>query len=123
MDVKEAKDIVELLANGIDPITGEVFPDNSTYNNPIVIRALFTILGNVRIPQKRGKLSLEEKQKQNLASGKPKNAGLPWTSEMKQKVASMFNEGRSMHELAIYFERSEGAIQSELEHQGLFDIN
>ncbi len=121
MEVKEAKEILGSLANGIDPITGEVFPENSPYNHPTVIRALFTILGNIRVPQKRTKLSIEQKQKQNLENGKPKNAGIPWTSEMKQNVAKMFNDGTSTQELASYFERTEGAIQSELEHQGLFE--
>ncbi len=121
MEIEKAKEIVSLLANGIDPITGEVFPDDSSYNHPSVIRALFTVLGSVRIPKKQNKQSIEEKQAQNVASGKPRNAGLPWTEELKQKVTKMFKEGTPIKELAIYFERTEGAIQSELMHQGLID--
>lgn len=121
MEIEEAKAIVSLLANGIDPITGEVFPNDSSYNHPTVIRALFTVLGNVKIPKKQDKQSIEEKQAQNVVSGKPRNAGLPWTEEIKQKVAKMFKEGTQVDELAIYFERTEGAIRSELMHQGLID--
>jgi hypothetical protein len=33
-----------LPANGINPITGEILPDASPYNDPAVIRALFEAL-------------------------------------------------------------------------------
>ncbi|ACV36796.1 conserved hypothetical protein [Candidatus Accumulibacter phosphatis] len=41
MSPLEAKRIVEALASGIDPETGEVLPAQSTFNSPQVIRALF----------------------------------------------------------------------------------
>ena len=114
MEIEKAKEIVSSLANGIDPVTGEVFPDDSPYNHPSVIRALFILLGNVGISKKQSKLSVEEKQAQNMANGKPRNAGLPWSDEAKQKVATIFREGTPIAELARFFERTEGAIQSEL---------
>ena len=86
MEIDKAREIVSLLAYGIDPTTG-----------------------------------MEEKQTQNVVSGKPKNAGLPWTEELKEKVAIMFNNGTSVDELAEYFERTSGAILSQLMHQGLID--
>ena len=39
----ESKDILELLSQGIDPITGEVLPDSHLINNPRIVRALFAI--------------------------------------------------------------------------------
>ncbi len=119
MEIKKAKEIVISLANGIDPITGEVFPDDSPYNHPTVIRSLFTIVSNVRFPKKEGKKSIEEKQSQNLSEGNPKNAGIAWTEELKQEVRKLFECGKSITELAEYFERTEGGIRSELVHQGL----
>jgi len=83
MEIKEAKEIITSLANGVDPITGEVFPEGSAYNHPTVIRSLFTILNNVRFPKKEGKKSIEEKQAQNLVEGKPQNAGIAWTEELR----------------------------------------
>ena len=70
MELAKAKEIVTLLANGTDPATGEVFADESPYNHPMVIRALFTVLNHVRDPGQKNKYSVEEKQAQNLASGK-----------------------------------------------------
>lgn len=38
---QEAKSIIELLAKGIDPDSGEILPGQSVLNSPKVIRALF----------------------------------------------------------------------------------
>jgi hypothetical protein len=121
MEIEEAKRIVSRLANGADPVTGEVLPNNSPYNNPAVIRALFTVLSNTRVPRKFTRQSIEEKQDQNISDGKPRNAGLPWTKEAREDLASMFNEGKPIKQLAKAFERTEGAIFSELIRQGLIE--
>ena len=121
MEIDKAKEIVSLLAYGIDPTTGEVLPNDSPYNHPSVIRALFSVLGSVGVPKKQIKQSMEEKQTQNVASGRPRNAGLPWTEELRDKIAIMFKNGTSIDELAEYFERTSGAILSQLMHQGLID--
>ncbi len=121
MDIIKAKEIVEMLADGIDPTTGEIFPPDSHYNNPEVIRALFTVLRSVRMPAKATKKSIEEKQKDNIENGKPRNAGLPWTQDQRNEVASLFDQGNTIEELSSYFERTTGAIKSELTHQGLID--
>lgn len=119
MKIEKAKEIVVLLANGTDPTTGEIFTDDSPYNHPVVIRALYTVLNHVKTSKKQNKLSVEEKQAQNLANEKPRNAGLPWSEELKQEVVALFRQGKSTNELAQHFERTEGAIISELEHQGV----
>ena len=41
MTHEEAKQIIDVLARGIDPATGEVLPENNPLNGPHVIRALF----------------------------------------------------------------------------------
>jgi len=75
-------------------------------------------LGSVKT-EKKTKLTYEQKQRENTDIGKPKNAGLPWTKELKVEVASRFRSGSSYSELAVYFERTRGAIVSELTKQGL----
>ena len=42
MDGKKATEIIKMLADGIDPNTGEVFPADSPYQNVDVVRALHT---------------------------------------------------------------------------------
>jgi hypothetical protein len=63
-----------------------VLPNESPYNSPDVIRALFSTIAHNKITQKKQpkfKKSIEEKQSDNTEKGLPKNAGLPWTEEQK----------------------------------------
>ncbi len=41
MDKSKAITIMEALANGTDPMTGEIFPPESPYQDVEVVRALF----------------------------------------------------------------------------------
>jgi hypothetical protein len=118
MELKEARTIVKTLAQGVDPTTGEVFPPDSPYNHPIVIRALFTISDLAR-SARNPKMSVEEKRRENLDHGMPGNAGLPWTDDARELVASQFQDGKTIEELASTLERSRGAIHAELIRQGL----
>ncbi len=117
MEQSEAKEIIGSLANGVNPITGEIFPEDSPYNNPKIIRALFTVLHFLENPRKREKKSIEEKQLENIANGRPRNAGLPWDDQQRQSLSNKFKEGSSVIQLANDFERTRGAIISELERQ------
>ena len=115
MDLFKAKQTLGALADGIDPSSGEVLPQESPYNDPLVIRALFVALDSIRLPR----MTVEQKQKINLHEGRPKNFGLPWTSEMKEEAATCFGKGSSVDELAANLGRTRGAIISELVRQGL----
>ena len=39
MELQIARQIIDTLAQGIHPVTGEAMPDDSPYNAPPVIRA------------------------------------------------------------------------------------
>jgi hypothetical protein len=120
MELEKAKEIVKVLANGTDPTTGAVLPNASPYNDPIVIRGLFTVLESLRAV-KRPKKTIEERQQENIDAGRPRNAGLPWTEELKREVASRFRSGTSMDDLSRHFGRTKGSIVSELMKQGLIE--
>jgi DNA-binding transcriptional ArsR family regulator len=120
MELEKAKEIVRLLADGIDPTTGEVLPKESPYNDPVIIRALFSVLESLKEVRKPKK-TIEQKQQENIDSGRPRNAGLPWTDELKTEVASKFQSGTSVPELSRHLERTKGAIVSELMRQGLIE--
>ena len=53
MDIVRAKEIVSALADGIDPTTGEVLPEDSIYNKGEIIRALYTVLSSLSLPIRR----------------------------------------------------------------------
>ncbi|MCL1048858.1 hypothetical protein L2755_04340 [Shewanella abyssi] len=116
--------IIEALANGINPLTGEALPEESPYNSPEIIRALFSTLEFIKYPAKKQpkvKKTLEQKQAENLENGLPKNAGLPWTEEQKNNIAEQFKIGKLVSVLAVEFERTNGSINSELKKQGLIE--
>lgn len=47
--------ILESLADGIDPASGEVFPGDSPYQNPDIVRALFHAVRMLNEKQPRAK--------------------------------------------------------------------
>ncbi len=109
MDQEKAYSIIDALANGIDPNTGEYFPEGSPYNNPDVIRALFYVLRNKPTPKKQKK-SLEEKQQENISRGLPKNYGLPWVDETVKYVISQYQANTSIDVIAQEVARKPSSI-------------
>ena len=104
MNETQALHIVESLANGVDPETGEVYPPESPYQRAHIVRALFVAR------QALEKATETERRRQNL----PANTGKPWSSEEDDRLATAFHEGRSMIELARAHERTRGSIQARL---------
>ncbi len=111
MNLIESIRIVELLANGVNPQTGEVFPMDSPYQNAQTIRALFTALRALE-----GQKSTK-KRKQSL----PLNAGNPWTSEEEQCLVSKFDAGTPIEDLARLHGRTPVAITSRLVKLGTIE--
>jgi len=118
MELNESRSIVKTLAQGVHPTTGEVFPPESPYNDPEVIRALFSILEFVKQAKKPRK-SVEERRRENLEFGRPMNSGLPWTEEDRAIVRSGFQEGTTVEKLAATLGRSSGSIVAEVIRQDL----
>ena len=44
MDIERAKELLSALADGVDPLTGEVLDRDNVCNRPEIIRALHTVL-------------------------------------------------------------------------------
>ena len=118
MEIREAQSIVKNLAEGVDPNTGEVFAPDSPYNEPRIIRALFTVHDFVRQARKP-RMSAEEKRQENLDLGRPRNYGMPWTDDARSQVAKGFEGGETIEGLAPTHERTQGAIRAELIRQEL----
>lgn len=104
MDIIRAKEIVRVLAEGVDPSTGEILPAESIYNSPEVIRALFTLLEYV-----------------NKSTGKDqlRNAGKPWTATEDDKLRDEFLSKGRITDIAKEHGRTYSAIESRLAYLGL----
>ena len=104
MTPNEAKSIIEALANGVDPETGEVLSAKSVFNNPQVIRALFIATDALD--------SLAKREKREKAL--PGNAGNAWSETEDSDLLSAFDAGGSIKDISAKHGRTEGAIASRL---------
>jgi hypothetical protein len=104
VDTAQAIGLIEALAtNGADPITGELLPGSSPYNNPQVIRALFQALKALEHIH-------EGKRRRTL----PPNSGRPWTDDEDRLLAEAFDGGVPLVDLAAKHSRTQGAIAARL---------
>ena len=108
MELSEALIIIQLLSEGIDPETGEVLEDESTFNKSQVIRALAVAVNALERVQKI------ETRKEML----PENAGKAWTTEEDNELIKAFEKDESINELAIRHSRTSGAISARLVRLG-----
>ena len=109
MTPEQAKQIVDTLANGIDPATGEVLPEDSCLNGPHVIRALVVAakaLELVSTKPARGTRST------------PPNAGKAWDEVEDQRLLAAFDANTPIAALASAHERTRGAINARLMRLG-----
>lgn len=104
MDETKAMSIVSALANGVNPITGEVFPTNSPYQTAEVVRALFLA---ARI--------LESRQKARPKTTAADNAGKPWSVDEDRRLLTAFDSGTAIADLARTHGRTTAGIQARLE--------
>ena len=100
----DAVNIVQSLAHGVDPESGEVYPQGSPYQRAEVVRALFIAL------QALERSSDAEKRKQRL----PENTGKPWPEEEDVLLASGFDQGKSEIELARTHQRTQAGVHARL---------
>ena len=107
MDIIRAKEIIAALAEGIDPTTGEVLPDNSVCNKGEIVRAFYAILNCLD----------EKKPKKNL----PANAGKPWTKEDEDLLIRLYQSGASKKDICKTLQRTATGIAARLVHLGIID--
>lgn len=104
MNSEKAMEIIKMLADGIDPNTGEVFPADSPYQNIDVVRALNTAKEALR------RVAKADERRKFL----PERAGKPWESEESKLLAQRFDSGIPINEIAKAHHRTKGAITSQL---------
>ncbi len=107
MDIVRAKQIISTLAEGIDPTTGEVLPEDSIYNKGDVVRALYTVLNCLdgKKPKKKS----------------PLNAGKPWSKEDEDLLIDLYQSGTSKKDICNALQRTVTGIAARLVHLGIID--
>lgn len=109
MSNKDAAQLLEALANGVDPSTGEILPREGWVTDAKVLAALklgASALGRLR----------DVKEGQEKAGGK-------WTEEEDDRLVAAYRAGLPVDEIARKHRRTELAILSRLEKIGEIVLN
>src|SRR5829696_9955535 len=92
MELQIARRIIDTLAQGIHPVTGEAMPEDSPYNAPPVIRALHAVSraleGASQAPAPEG------------SRPRPPNAGKAWSAQEDAALETAFEAGIAMKQVA-----------------------
>jgi hypothetical protein len=109
MELQAARQIIDTLSQGIHPVTGEVMPEDSPYNAPPVIRALFAVSH-----------ALDETAPAAARSPRtpPANAGKPWLQEEDDQLEAAFAAGAELKQIAQQLGRTLFAIEARLAKLG-----
>lgn len=103
MELQTAREIIDTLARGIHPVNGEVMPEDSPYNEPQVIRALFTVSQALQgAPAAKPRREL------------PPNAGKPWSPEDDARLGAAFDAGQTLDQLPAAFGRTRHSVEARL---------
>ena len=108
MQIDTALPIVRALADGINPITGETYPEHSPYAEPRALRALYSAVDLMQKEIER------EKRRERL----PANFGKPWTEEEDRVLTGAFDSGLALGAIATKHARTLSSIRLRLEKLG-----
>lgn len=106
MELQTARQIIETLAQGIHPVTGEAMPEDSPYNVPAVIRALFAVAQA---------LDAQDKCRPTRdARSTPPRSGMAWDDEQDAILMEGFHRGDEMKTLADTLGRTRFGVEQRL---------
>ena len=111
MERTEAMQIVQALADGRDPRTGESFPPDSPYQSAQVTRALFLAM----------RLLAPRRDAVTRSRDLPENAGKSWSATDDEALSQRFDDATEVPALAQEFKRTEEAIRARLVRLGKID--
>lgn len=101
MELEEAIKIIRALADGVNPETGEVLPDNSVCRAPQPVKALNRALGALTTQLERER-------------NRPQNARKTWTRAEDEQVCEELRLGNDFNQIAKIHSRSVPAIVARL---------
>jgi len=109
MQQTRARQILQSLIQGIDPITGEQLPQETVLHHADVLRALLAGLAALEMTAARA----------TRRAQLPDNVGRAWTTEEESKLIAAFKSGNSPTAIAHQHGRTLRAIEARLEKLGL----
>lgn len=125
MEREQTLRILNALANGVHPATGEKFAADGPYQHPDTVRALFQAL---RAVEGGGEaVAVAPAAPAPAPARKPAlpqtGSGSRWSAEEEQRLAAAFDAGRTVDELARAHGRSRAGIEARLVRLGKMDAS
>jgi hypothetical protein len=119
MEREQTLRILNALANGVHPATGEKFAADGPYQHPDTVRALFEAMRAVE-----GGGAPAPAPERKAAPAMPQSGpGSRWSTEEEQRLATAFDAGRTVDELARAHGRSRASIEARLVRLGKMDAS
>ncbi len=109
MDRLGARQILQALVQGFDPVTGAELPADTVVQHAEVIRALLAAIAALEAD------ALRTRRRAQL----PGNVGRPWSSEEEERLSAAFRAGEALPAIAARHRRTVAAIEARLERLGL----
>ena len=109
MDLQIARQIIDTLAQGIHPVTGEAMPEDSPYNAPPVIRALHAVSRALE-----GASAPAAAEPAKPRAQVPPNAGKKWSAQEDAALETAFDAGIPLRQVAQELGRTAFAVEQRL---------
>ena len=123
MQKEQALRILNALANGVHPATGEKFAADSPYQHPDTVRALFEAMRAVEGGGTTAATPAAPAALERRPALPQSGSGSRWSPEEEQRLASAFDAGKSVDELARAHGRSRAGIEARLVRLGKMDAS
>jgi hypothetical protein len=117
MEQIRALEVIQSLAAGTDPVTGEILGAGSSLQNPEVVRALFVAAAALQSATRPA----TPKAAKAKDPTQPPAAGKAWSPDEDAQLAAEFDAGTPEPELAAKHQRTAGAIRYRLVKLGRLD--
>lgn len=121
MNNEEARRILAQLAEGVDPITGEVFPNQHVCNEPVVIRALYKAMSALEESAHDDSLPQKAEQNERCSRANQVNNSKPWTAEEDTYLRHAHRCGATYEQMSAHLLRSPRVIMCRSVFLGLAD--
>jgi hypothetical protein len=109
MDPIDARQILQTLVQGFDPVSGAELPAGTPLQQAEVIRAL--LAGVTALDAQ----ALRTRRRAQL----PENFGCPWNQAEEERLTASFRAGESPTAIAVQHRRTLAAVEARLERLGL----
>ena len=108
MHYQTAIDILQMMQNGVDPITGEVFPKDHVCCEPDVMDALAVAVMALDAQKNQTAYSKTYRKNGQL------NAGRPWTEVDLQQLQALHAQGISIEKICKQLQRRPRGVERQL---------